>query len=211
MYTVPQAFGTLEGQPLSSLVQAASSAGVSVREFTPPGGESLPAVGSRVAAFLSDLLRSVSAATHLSVVHLTADGLSSFPHSRVVSAGDKPCLPVRDGTILSSHLKSSSAAPPPPLPHYHVLVVSHGGAMHCLLEQLRAAHGCLPHRSSSTPNTGVTSLLLTVRDRHCHSVHTLTAHDATHLSLPHSPPLTPSHSTPHFIPDSTSHTSPLSS
>lgn len=47
----------MEGRAISELVEAARSAGESVREYTPCGGESLPAVDSRVSAFLDALFQ----------------------------------------------------------------------------------------------------------------------------------------------------------
>ena len=49
----------MEGQPVARLVQAARKEGLSVKEYTASGGESMEDVSSRVAAFLLQLLRSV--------------------------------------------------------------------------------------------------------------------------------------------------------
>lgn len=63
LYTCPeslsvvQAFGSLEGQPVSVLVEAAMRAEVKVMQYTPVEGESLEEVDRRQREFLKSMLR----------------------------------------------------------------------------------------------------------------------------------------------------------
>jgi broad specificity phosphatase PhoE len=83
-------------------------------------------------------------------------------------------LPLLPGSLLSAAL---------PLPLWHVLLVSHGGTIHSLCERLREAHGCqLLPRNAPTPNTALSSFLITLRGNCSHHAHTLTAHNTHHLS-----------------------------
>lgn len=52
-----QAFGSLEGRPVSELVEAARRAEVKVREYTPVEGESLEEVDRRLSEFQKSMLR----------------------------------------------------------------------------------------------------------------------------------------------------------
>ena len=55
--SLAQAFGSLEGQPVAVLVQAAERARVKVKEYTPAGGETLEAVNGRIREFLVEMFR----------------------------------------------------------------------------------------------------------------------------------------------------------
>lgn len=59
-----QAFGSLEGQPVSELVEAARRAEVKVREYTPVDGESLEEVDRRLSEFLKYMLRYIGLSDH---------------------------------------------------------------------------------------------------------------------------------------------------
>lgn len=168
-----QAFGCLEGQPVSELVEAARRARVKVRQYTPIGGESLEEVDSRLHDFLKSVLRYIlDIMYNYYVVYLLLSPLSDISkleHSKPV--------PLKEGSLLAS-----SPAPLPP-PQWHVLLVGHGGALYSLCEQLRRMPGCeLPLHNSSTPNAALTSFLLTLHGQCCHSVKTLTANNTEHLS-----------------------------
>ncbi|CAI8045847.1 Fructose-2,6-bisphosphatase TIGAR [Geodia barretti] len=52
-------YGIHEGRPLTELVDAAREAGVSVKDYTPSGGETQDSVDERLSSFLSDLCRAV--------------------------------------------------------------------------------------------------------------------------------------------------------
>lgn len=83
--------------------------------------------------------------------------------------------PIRDGGLLLSSL---------PQPNWHVVLVTHGGVIHAVCEQFRKRHGCqLPERRNETPNTSITSFLLTLQDDCCLAVHTLTAHNTQHIII----------------------------
>ena len=87
-------------------------------------------------------------------------------------------LPLLPGSLLSPSL---------PLPYWHVLVVSHGGTIHSLCERLREAYGCqLPPRAAPTPNTALSSFLISLRGNCGRHAHTLSAHNTHHLSQQHS-------------------------
>jgi broad specificity phosphatase PhoE len=142
-------YGSHEGRPLTELVDAARQAGVSVKDYTPSGGETQDSVDERLSFFLGDLCRAVC---KMNLQH---------------------AIPRKDGGLLEPTL---------PSPHWHVLLVSHGGALHALCEQLRQLHACeLPHRHIATPNASISSFFLTLQDQSCHSARTLTAHNTKHL------------------------------
>jgi len=89
-----------------------------------------------------------------------------------------------EGAILWRYLQSIKTPPPPP-PTSHVLVVSHGGLIHEVMNHMHENFVCeLPARAETTPNTAVSSFLIAMEtepELRCVSVTTLCIHDASHL------------------------------
>lgn len=94
------------------------------------------------------------------------------------------CAVQCEGAILWRYLQSIKTPPPPP-PTSHVLVVSHGGLIHEVMNHMHESFVCeLPARAATTPNTAVSSFLIAMEtepELRCVSVTTLCIHDASHL------------------------------
>lgn len=141
-------------------------AGASPKTFAAPGGERLDQVKRRVLGFFDSMCSDYCKTS----AHIQP----STPHHE------------SNHTILSRFCESY---PLTQMPKGgiggHVIVVSHGGPIDCLLRHFKERYGCHLSSGTVTPNTGVSSFIARIRCRPhptCISISALVVHDTTHLT-----------------------------
>ena len=154
MVFVLQNFGDFQGMPFSLLLEEAKKNHLTPFEFTPNNGESRKKLTERTVEF--------------------------FNHVCTVESERKAVGPVVSlllGQYSNKETRGVTAMS-------HVLVTSHGGALSTLLEHLETQHCCKMSGDCrrTTPNTGLSSFVVSVSKGVCSSVVCLCFHDKTHLS-----------------------------
>eukprot|EP00731_Ephydatia_muelleri_P028925 Em0020g569a len=156
--------GSLEGQPFSVVREAMRRA--TAKSFAAPDGENLDQVRRRVLDFFDSMCRD---------------------YCKMCMDDIQPTrLCEKDPTILFRFRKAQPQSWDPSAEvNGHIMVVSHGGPIDCLLRHFRDRYGCHLSSGTITPNTGVSSFLVRVKNRPrptCKSVSALVTHDTSHLT-----------------------------
>lgn len=152
--SVPQHFGDFQGKPFSVLVSEARKNHLSTVDFTPRNAETYEQVKQRAAELFSHVCSVESEREHT-----------------------KP--------IVSPLLSKYAGERTGPVPvTSHVLVSTHGGVVRSLLDHFETDFGCrLPGDGRlTTPNTALSSFVVTTSNGKCTSIVCLCVHDKTHLS-----------------------------
>ena len=148
-----QHFGDAQGKPLFELVNAARRHHLSPVQYTPPNGEKLEHLQQRAKEFFLDLCKAEA----------KRETSGTFSSPLLEQHADKL---TRLGTVTG-----------------HVLVATHGGVVRALLEYFERQFDCkLPGDASvTTPNTGLSSFVVSLNGDKCSSMLCLWLHDKGHL------------------------------
>ena len=149
-----QNFGDFQGKPYSLFIEEAKKNNLSVFEYTPHNAESRQNMRDRAVDFFN----------HVCTVESKRDT-------------DKPVFSSLFELYSTEETKGMK-------PMSHVLVISHAGTLITLLEHFTVQFCCkMPSNCKRTsPNTGLSSFLVSVSQGVCSSVVCLCLHDKAHLN-----------------------------
>lgn len=154
-------YGRLEGRPHCVVNETIRRAGVPSKEYTAPEGESFEELHRRVVDFFNSMC-----SDYCEIV----DDLT-------LSRSPSPEVQTSVQQLFKSGVQRGEGV------SGHIIVVSHGGTISCLMKHF-AEYGCDQPGLGITPNTALNSFIVCVerypRPR-CVSVRTLVSHDLSHL------------------------------